>query len=1576
MWQGNKTMRVLMELCITRQPQQLGDGSDTALSVSAREEDTIQRTEQRQILEYETLLALTRNMPPPTAATSKILHQLCALMPPTAKCRVLSEQTLEQLFQECQLLDLGGKLCVTRQPDFLLELVQSAHSAATLHEWLPALVDGNDAVVDALPIALICSLYFAVGSTHTARGTLGDQCHRKLQTLLISDADEAPSAASVIFGYFFERLKGPSECARQTAHAMCQRLCEGLLSGDHEGAADDSAWLTDKMHQLPFFKHIRADLFDALVAALAVTHDVDLLLAGGEFVVASALGPREIALTLACVCGILHTRRQARKVLVSSVVVCSGLLQLFCAATHDPAITLGVDGAGAGERDVVQFRHKNKNSVAVATTYLLGVIYVLGRSGQAPMVSSRYTDTDTDTFVNIYAARRKVARNDLKYNSVAVDHAVGAAPPDVYMSVVRADLVHRCHAAFTALPVAQLLRLVAVRPAPLRAMVHMVSHISGRVATVNDLPTTLGLRNVRAALRSVRHCQDQCRQTHGDRHQNVVEKAAKLLVLLSAHVRSLDGTGEKHNDMNVDDAASTVTSAGATRRHAATVKPSSEFALVARLVRNLPPLDDAVSAFDNGMVQVFTDANAFSDRFLRELETMTRATMTDAATVADSLTAYRREWQRVFVAISVCSTAVPQARARYADVVAHLQQCVSLRPVVSNVQAILLYHLQDRVGLARSTLDWTAYLREATTTSIVPRIAHFARHLLRAGISGVAWVAPPSRAANGLGPLACALDDCDLFDQEAVFLQVVCAFVHPQHRSKRFLNVTGTNMGDATAMGSPDPVGNVHADVHHIVSAATSVLWRHRALARGASAAHSPHGGAARAPRSASSLGLWLDLLVYLDPGAHGAWDLALSPGASPLRPLLSASLAAGHSTTLRSHAIDAIQSAPATAPPPSVYPPPRDGPGGSGWAPDSGLDGNTRAVEREPRIALDYVAAVARHPRTWLGTRARHKGEGALVLPRDAVGHLIAQTVREMHQAATTASDNGADSDAAAVAAMQNRVALLVHILQSPTDWMAAVRTASQELDNDATSPPVPTGSHAATTGARGLLQATRRRTIADMKQLLCHQVYLLQPQYVAQDASRGGAGHDPSTTASTHAVLAMRHANAMGSSLDAVFQRTIMAMFATGPDHHPARAQACRLLLKLCLSHGTRALKYLPSIADMLVGTFDTSDVEGILIQEHDVLLQRIIDVFVVLRYDMDTDGDLHGARVVLGAEVQFLEVILASYDARLAVTVADLLAHWMDLAGINRRACTEMLLPHALVVRGVVNTYGGDMADDSVAVCTALLALIETNAPHPDEGGVPYAVSTHGPYAHEIHDLRARFGASRTMTRADATSVQLAVLHRIETIGKSNRRFPFHLVDELTECLCAGTKAVRDASYDIWKKCLSHNALVGDRVHMAWWMCLRSRDVDVVASAVEHAPVEREYTHMHTHTPTYPTYICIYIYRTRTFFFHSYTHAFFYAQNINIYQYTLSHLYTTLHLHARTHLHKHIHTITLPLHTPIHIIRTQPYTPRTHTQGCGWFLLIRYQVILLYYALIPRAFSDVGCVMCSGVPWFACA
>ncbi|XP_045432794.1 integrator complex subunit 1 isoform X2 [Pipistrellus kuhlii] len=305
-WEEYPTLKMLMEMVMTNNysypPCTLTD-EETRTEMLSRELQTAQR-EKQEILAFEGHLAAASTKQTITESSSLLLSQLTSL-DPQGPPRRPPPHILDQVKSLNQSLRLGHLLCRSRNPDFLLNIIQRQASSQSM-PWLADLVQASEGSLDVLPVQCLCEFLLHDAADDAASGEEEEEGGSKeqkakkrqrqqkqqqllgrLQDLLLGPKADEQTTCEVL-DYFLRRLGSSQVASRVLAmKGLSLVLSEGSLrerdgeekeppaeedSGDAE-TLQGYQWLLRDLPRLPLFHSVSASTALALQQAIHMETD-------------------------------------------------------------------------------------------------------------------------------------------------------------------------------------------------------------------------------------------------------------------------------------------------------------------------------------------------------------------------------------------------------------------------------------------------------------------------------------------------------------------------------------------------------------------------------------------------------------------------------------------------------------------------------------------------------------------------------------------------------------------------------------------------------------------------------------------------------------------------------------------------------------------------------------------------------------------------------------------------------------------------------------------------------------------------------------------------------------------------------------------------------------------------------------------------------------------------------------------------------------------------------------------------------------------------------------------------------
>ncbi|KAM7143374.1 integrator complex subunit 1 [Molossus nigricans] len=303
-WEEYPTLKMLMEMVMTNNysypPCTLTD-EETRTEMLNRELQISQR-EKQEILAFEGHLAAASTKQTITESSSLLLSQLTSL-DPQGPPRRPPPHILDQVKSLNQSLRLGHLLCRSRNPDFLLNIIQRQASSQSM-PWLADLVQASEGSLDVLPVQCLCEFLLhdaadgaASGGEEEEGGSKEQKAKKRqrqqkqqqllgrLQDLLLGPKADEQTTCEVL-DYFLRRLGSSQVASRVLAmKGLSLVLSEGSLRDGEEKeppAEEDSGdtdalqgyqWLLRDLPRLPLFHSVSASTALALQQAIHMETD-------------------------------------------------------------------------------------------------------------------------------------------------------------------------------------------------------------------------------------------------------------------------------------------------------------------------------------------------------------------------------------------------------------------------------------------------------------------------------------------------------------------------------------------------------------------------------------------------------------------------------------------------------------------------------------------------------------------------------------------------------------------------------------------------------------------------------------------------------------------------------------------------------------------------------------------------------------------------------------------------------------------------------------------------------------------------------------------------------------------------------------------------------------------------------------------------------------------------------------------------------------------------------------------------------------------------------------------------------
>ncbi|XP_076072548.1 integrator complex subunit 1-like isoform X1 [Mytilus galloprovincialis] len=296
-WENYPTLKCMMEMVMTKNyvfPPPTTVVEDKTVSDIVDQERQIGEQEKQQILEFESHLAAASSKVTITEANSLLIAQLTS-MDPNGTARKPPTSVLEQIKTINDTLHIGQRLCRSRQPDFLLDIIQRQGTSKSM-PWLAELVDGNEGSLQVLPVQCLCEFLLQDSesamfdqddeSSHVEKHKRRQKMKKKeqllkhLQNLVHGDSDQEETAGQVL-DYFLKRLSSQQPSNRLLAikglwMVLSQKPMEEMIDIDYTNQSKHS-WLLTDLPQIPVFTQVKEQICVAIRQACQIETDPSLI---------------------------------------------------------------------------------------------------------------------------------------------------------------------------------------------------------------------------------------------------------------------------------------------------------------------------------------------------------------------------------------------------------------------------------------------------------------------------------------------------------------------------------------------------------------------------------------------------------------------------------------------------------------------------------------------------------------------------------------------------------------------------------------------------------------------------------------------------------------------------------------------------------------------------------------------------------------------------------------------------------------------------------------------------------------------------------------------------------------------------------------------------------------------------------------------------------------------------------------------------------------------------------------------------------------------------------------------------
>ncbi|KAG8191071.1 hypothetical protein JTE90_008385 [Oedothorax gibbosus] len=292
-WKTCPMMRNLMEMCITNQfifpppTMALGEKAD---EIKSRELQMSQM-EKEEILIFESHLAAASIKVAITETNSLLISKLIS-MDPHGPARKPPAVVLEQLKAMNAKFKLGDLLCHSRNPDFLLDVIQRQGTTQSM-SWLSELVESSASSFNMLPVQCLCEFLISEGAVSDANEdekSLAKKKKKQEQLLfhlqkLLYEPESEPQETIEVISYFMKRLSSQQNSARILAlkglNMLLSQRNKSSDSGEEEMIQEKDTnehnWLLKSLPLLPHFQVIRSQISIFLRQACQIENDPQII---------------------------------------------------------------------------------------------------------------------------------------------------------------------------------------------------------------------------------------------------------------------------------------------------------------------------------------------------------------------------------------------------------------------------------------------------------------------------------------------------------------------------------------------------------------------------------------------------------------------------------------------------------------------------------------------------------------------------------------------------------------------------------------------------------------------------------------------------------------------------------------------------------------------------------------------------------------------------------------------------------------------------------------------------------------------------------------------------------------------------------------------------------------------------------------------------------------------------------------------------------------------------------------------------------------------------------------------------
>lgn len=298
-WETYPSLRAFMEMCMTNQfvfpPPTIASGEE-AEALRAQEVQSV-IAEKEAILTFENHLAQDTI----TESNSLLLPQLITLNP-DGPLRRPPQAVLEALKGINSQLRIGHLLCRSRNPDFLLDILQRQGTSQAM-PWLADLVESSEGSLNVLPVQCLCEFLLNSDLNLQVKSEYTDEMNREIEAKkhkqrqllqhlqsLLQNSQSDPRSCFETLDYFLRRLSSHQTHQRLQALKGLKMILtpyqsdETLETGgsgsnpmEVDEALDDNKWLLHHLTSLPFFDEFFPHISAALRTACQVENEPNVV---------------------------------------------------------------------------------------------------------------------------------------------------------------------------------------------------------------------------------------------------------------------------------------------------------------------------------------------------------------------------------------------------------------------------------------------------------------------------------------------------------------------------------------------------------------------------------------------------------------------------------------------------------------------------------------------------------------------------------------------------------------------------------------------------------------------------------------------------------------------------------------------------------------------------------------------------------------------------------------------------------------------------------------------------------------------------------------------------------------------------------------------------------------------------------------------------------------------------------------------------------------------------------------------------------------------------------------------------